>query len=173
MKKSLKINKKTLKQKSNQNLPPQMKDNGDCLEFWRQHTLTYKVFSNVKLFHITLLKVFWHCQISSNVNEVLVLNFFYEKISLSHTRTHTRTHKSTNAHKRTKIKKAAFYALKKHLRGKKSYSLICVFVLFMLLCFCLVESLRFCAFAWASFYLLCFCLVPSLCFCAWNLFVKK
>ena len=35
--------------------------------------------------------------------------FFYEKIS--------RAQKAQNAYRQTKIEKAAFYALKKHLRG--------------------------------------------------------
>ena len=87
--------------------------------------------------------------LSSNVNEVIreVLNilFFYEKISQS---------QKKDAHNQTKIKKAAFYAHKKHLRGKKS-----IIRLFTILCF------------------LCFCLVASLCFscflCVWDLFVKE
>ena len=113
--------------------------------------------------------------LSSNVNEVIraVLNslfFFYEKIS------HKKKHKNVN--KLTKIKKAAFYAHKKQLRGKKSFIHLFVFLCF--LCFCASAWLRLCAFcafcSVASLYFLCFlgfCLVASLCLCAWNLFVKK
>ena len=70
---------------------------------------------------------------SRNVNQVIraVLNslIFLQK-DFTHTRTHTHTHthtKAQNTHKQTKIKKAAFNDLKKHLREKKS--LICSFVL--------------------------------------------
>ena len=49
--------------------------------------------------------------------------------------------KHANGYKRTKIKKAVFYALKKHLRGKKS--LIHLFAFLCFLCFCLVAFLCF------------------------------
>ena len=70
---------------------------------------------------------------SRNVNQVIraVLNsliFLQKDFTHAHTHTHTHTHiKAQNTHKQTKIKKAAFNDLKKHLRGKKS--LICSFVL--------------------------------------------
>ena len=69
--------------------------------------------------------------VSSNVKEVIraILNFFfffYEKI--------LHAQLAQKAYKQTKIKKAAFYALKKHLKGKKSLiSLICIFVLLFLI----------------------------------------
>ena len=68
---------------------------------------------------------------SRNVNQVIraVLNslIFLQK-DFTHAHTHTHTHiKAQNTHKQTKIKKAAFNDLKKHLREKKS--LICSFVL--------------------------------------------
>ena len=68
--------------------------------------------------------------------------------------------KRKNAHKRNQIKKAAFYAHKKHLSWKKP--LIC---LFTFLCFCLDASLCFMCFR---------CFLCYLCF-LWvrNLFVKK
>ena len=55
--------------------------------------------------------------LSSNVNGVIraVLNFFYKNISHTHTHTHTKHTKHTkhkNEHKRTKMKKTAFYAFK-------------------------------------------------------------
>ena len=58
--------------------------------------------------------------------------------------------KHANGYKRTKIKKAVFYALKKHLRGKKL-----LIHLFAFLCFCAFAWLRFCAFC-AFFCFLCF-----------------
>ena len=57
--------------------------------------------------------------------------------------------KHKNAHKRTKIKKTAFYALKKHLSGKKSF--ICLFVFLCFLCFVLLLGwvfVLFVLFAW-------------------------
>ena len=101
--------------------------------------------------------------ISSNVNEVIraVLNFFitfFTKIFHTHK-------KAQNAYKPTKIKKAVFYGLKKHLREKS-----CLFTYFN---FCAFFSL----FLVVSLCFLCFCLVAYLyflCFlCVWNLFLKK
>ena len=101
--------------------------------------------------------------ISSNVNEVIraVLNFFFTKIFHMHK-------KVQNAFKKTKIKKAAFYALEKYL-GKK----ICLFAFLCFLYLCLVVSLCFLCFCLvASLYFLCFlCFLCSL--CVWNLFIKK
>ena len=60
--------------------------------------------------------------------------------------THKKKHK--NAHKPTKIKKAAFYAHKKHLREKRY----------------LFAYLRFCAFAWlrlCAFGAFCACKINS------------
>ena len=99
---------------------------------------------------------------SSNVNEVIraVLNFIlFIKRFHTHTHTHAHTHTHThtkhkNVHKRSKIKKAAFYAHKKHLRGKKS-----PIRLFAFLCFCLVASWCF----WCFWYF----------WCVQSLFVKK
>ena len=66
----------------------------------------------------------------SNVNEVIgvILNFFY--FSLQKDITCTKVKKAQNAHKRTKIKKAAFFMHLKTFKRKKS--LIC---LFAFLCF--------------------------------------
>ena len=75
---------------------------------------------------------------SSNENEVIkaVLNFlfiylFFLQKDFAHTKstksTKTQPSKSTKRYRKTKIKNA----LKKHLRGKVAYSLICVFVLFV------------------------------------------
>ena len=99
--------------------------------------------------------------LSSNVNEVIrsVLNFFYEKISRA-------PKKHENPHNRTKIKKAAFYVHKKHLRGRKS--IICLFAFLCFLCFCLVASL---CFLWFFSFL---CFLCFLCFLrVWNTFCKK
>ena len=81
--------------------------------------------------------------LSSNVNEVIRaisnLFFFFSRKYF----THIKSTKSTKCTWANKNKKAAFYALKKHLRRKKS-----LIRLFALLCF--------------------FCFL-----CVWNLFVKK
>ena len=67
---------------------------------------------------------------SGNVNEVTraVLNFFllfYKKILSEQ--------KTQKAYKRTKTKKAAFFCAYKTSNGRKvAYSLVCVFVLFVL-----------------------------------------
>ena len=70
---------------------------------------------------------------SSNVDEAIraFSNLFYKKIS--------HAQKAQNAHKRTKTKRQRFYALKKHLRGKKSLIRLCIFcalILFVLLLGC-------------------------------------
>ena len=84
--------------------------------------------------------------------------------------------KHKNAHKRTKIKKTAFYALKKHLSGKKSF--ICLFVFLCFLCFVLllVESLCFLCFLLGCvfvFLVLLVLLVLSVLLVHQNLFIKK
>ena len=72
------------------------------------------------------LKFRIHSHGSSNVNEVIreILNFFiyfcYERIS-----------HAQNAYRQTKIKKAAFYALKEHLRGKKALIRLFAFLCFL------------------------------------------
>ena len=95
---------------------------------------------------------------SSNVNEVVraVLNsLFHLFIYFFLRKDFTRTKQHKNAHKRTKIKKAECLCAYKTSKGKKVfYSLICVFVLFMLLCFCLVESLCFLCFFLACVFVL-------------------
>ena len=102
-----------------------------------------------------------HSHGSSNVNEVIreILNFLiyfcYERIS-----------HAQNAYKRTKIKKAAFYALKEHLRGKKALIRLFAFLGF-LWAFC--TFCAFCAFAWLR--LCTFCIFCVFCvFCACKIF---
>ena len=70
--------------------------------------------------------------------------FFYEKI--------LHAQQAQNAHKRTKIKKAAFLCAQKTSKGKiVTYSPICV------LCFCLIVIVPFSAFgAFSAFCAFCF-----------------
>ena len=90
--------------------------------------------------------------LSSNVNEVIraisnLFIFFLRKYF-----THIKSTKSTKCTWANKNKKAAFHALKKHLRRKKS-----LIRLFAVLCF-----------LWFLCFLCFFCFL-----CVWNLFVKK
>ena len=101
--------------------------------------------------------------LTSNVKEVIstILNsflFFYKKISSEQ--------KAQNAHKRTKIKKTAFYVLKRHLRGKKLLIRLFAFLFFLCFCaFCAFSTFcTLCAFSWLRF--CAFCPFACLHFCA-------
>ena len=71
-------------------------------------------------------------KLSSDINEVIraVLNFFYEKIS--------HAQNAQIVHKRTKTKKAAFYAHKKRL-----FAYLCFLCFLCFFCFCLDAYLYF------------------------------